>query len=152
MSFLDNLKKAPPATKRRYSFLVSLAITSVIGGLWVASLPSRFAETDVLTETKQREESNPIFSKLLDDVKGQAAEVYDGFVQNFATTTVPAEEGDSVDISNAMIEVGEGVGTETMEKTMTFPTEPATTAAKVPEPTRKQTPILIATTTSQKSE
>lgn len=51
MNFLERMRTKPQHVKGQYAFLGALLFTAVVGSIWVASLPARFAEV-----TQQAEE------------------------------------------------------------------------------------------------
>lgn len=155
MSYLAKLRGASPSAKRRYSLAISSVVTGLIGVVWLATLPSKLAEEPVVAEA---DAENPVFSQFMDDIKGQVAAVYKGFVGSIASTSRAVEEElarqESVNMSSTT-EVA-AVATTTAEQDF-GPSEvlASTTLQQFPaSTTTAPTPIKIriATTTSKKSE
>lgn len=81
MEVIDRIRQKPEHEKSHLAFFGALAITFVIAGLWVVSLPARFiAINGERSADPQAETANPFddFGNLLENTKGQVGTAFEG--------------------------------------------------------------------------
>ncbi len=165
LHLITNLKKKSEREKTRYAFLFALSMTLLVGAVWTTSLPARFAQigaSDGAGNISDSAESAG-FADLLESSKAQVGSLIEG-VQESATTP-ELEDVDSYMPSNDAFDaltpagyedggaasyddVSENILDDTEQNTALGASSSTVTILAKPAP---QT-IMIATTTSQKSE
>ena len=157
MSFLKRVQSQSSSTKAQYAFVEACLITGFIGVVWASTIPARFAQ---MTEEPLEEEKEPLgIIEVFEETKNQV-----GNIINW-NTDAPVEEKEktlSPDTALGALTTGDvSKATSTEEKTVVTPPrveEVVITTTSTPETTNdaekpiQPKVIIIATTTSQKSE
>ncbi len=163
MDLLERLRTKPHYVKTRYAFLVALSVTFLILVVWVSTLPARFAELSIMqAEHIEGTPEGESLGDLFDNTKDQL-----GAVVESAKDTVPKAPEETPTVYDPLqnfegtgggetrqLELPVATSTETTRviiATTSTQTQAEKAVTAVPPPTKPRV-ILIATTTSQKSE
>lgn len=75
MSLLEHIHNKPHYVRRHYAFLISFIITAIITGIWITTLPSRFADRPLAPKISGKTEEVRELGDLLNDTKSQLGTV-----------------------------------------------------------------------------
>lgn len=136
-------------TKVHYALLVAGTVTGLIGVFWVSTLPARFAEIGSVETEVVSEDDSKSFSDLFSDTKAQLGNIIEGVTPEETLPPDQTNNMDSLNMDDFTIEPdGEAEPASTREP---VPSKPVVTK-EVPDSGGGPKVILIATSTSQKSE
>ncbi len=178
MDFLDRLRALSPEAKGRYSFLIAALCTGIAGFIWVLALPARFDESRVTQDSMSDEQESTQLTDVFDEGKKQIGSIIEGAMQAKGTTADTHDSHDPNTPETSLLGLSTTTETVTPEPaTNTTPHTPITTSNEIqpatssqpktvsipvsPKPKEEPAPpkpsaepgiILIATTTTQKTE
>ena len=135
---IEELRKEPKPVKDRYAFYIAFLLTAVIGGVWLSTIPSKFAEVD--NELKTSDQPGG-FKRAFSDVQGQ-------FSNAFATIKASLPEAAEEDVTRVVPEAVPSTDNQIDIAAMFATTSPTTSLDSIE--TLKT--ILIATSSALKSE
>ncbi len=149
MNYLERLRQANSVTKVQVSLMGALAVTLIITGVWVTTLPARFSPEKVTSSTTQsttKTAPSSVWSGFSEAIKKQFASVFNAFEMPpelqespmFETTATPSL-------------VIEETPPDTVDVT-TSSSSPTTTSASAPVPAMIQLIGSNATSTATTSE
>ena len=164
MHLIEKLKRKSEPEKTRYAFLLALGATLLMGAVWTTSLPARFAkigETEDGVHASDTSEGVG-FAELLETSKAQMGSVIEGIQES--DTLPESSEGDayppSTDAFDSLTPSGyepedvplpvTGVFENSIEQREGDLAATSSTVTILAKPAPQI--IMIATTTSQKSE
>lgn len=141
---IEELRKRPKHVRDRYAFVSALVFTSAVAMIWVVSLPARFSETP---EVGLADDQNGSFSRALEDVQGQMANVFGGLGEELNSLQEESAAISDTDLGNPSNEYEFDIETMLMEDQGKAPNtfEEMKDSYINDEPRR----ILIATSSSQ---
>lgn len=102
MSWLRNLQHQPKSVRDQVAFWMAGGLTGLIALVWVVSLPSRFAEKEVVVEQKPAAEdaadtdAKTELTNILKDAGGQLSNLYQAVAGPATTTTASSSDNGAV--------------------------------------------------------
>ncbi len=102
MSLLEHMHNKPHYVRRHYALLISFIITGIIAGIWVTTLPSRFAERPLTPKLPEKSEEVRELGDLLKDTKSQLGTVIET-QKEIAKNLDEAKNLESLAIENAFL-------------------------------------------------
>lgn len=75
---LDELRKKSAHSKESYAFWGAFLVTGLIATVWLASLPVRLSEVDVVLESEGTAQTAGAFSQFFDEIKEDAGAIWNG--------------------------------------------------------------------------
>lgn len=121
---IEEIRKQPKSVRDRYALSVALAVTSFLAVVWLISLPARFNDAPELTANIDDEAGG--FSRALEDVQGQFANIFSGLdesINELQHANAPGEADSPVEdesLSPYQLDI------DAMFDGETEPTDPAT--------------------------
>ncbi len=158
MSFLERIQSKPKAIKAQYAFISACIVTGLIGLVWVSTVPARFEELKPTVANQEAEEEVKTFGEVFSDTKNQLGNInnWNGDPETDIEIEQQILEDSALGALDSEIEYQVEADTPTAPEALRMPQFESTTEViseeKVSLPAPSPRVILIATSTSQKSE
>ncbi len=152
MSFLEHIRTKPPQIRKQYAFGVAMTVTSLVGVVWMTTLPAQFSQT---AQNLEDEVSTlTTLGESMGDVTKQIANVIGSDIEDVAQ--IPTTNMDAINIESVQAPYAVGVRdislemqtSSTTEERQVLPPQGDVRVYTTPEPKV----ILIGTTTKNISE